>query len=333
MNRKYILVRSSRLLIERNEVGYGWGRINFSEYGNFDDLFQKAFLENGVAYGRKKNQIRRYFNLEKNDIIVVPTSGAVAFAKVEGTKTYNKDGKVRYSENRIRVIYLKDSDGNSFIPRQALSTQLQSRLKIRMAIADLSDFSDEIDKHISSLDNGTIYTWKNEIEEKEELDEAIFKEKLLFRLSKGKKISLAAGGYGLEKLVSELLEINGYVSRIQAKNQSSGVDDIDIIAKKHNFLTDDIECLYIQVKHHSGTTGLKGLRQLTSYNNNDEYALVRKVLISTGVFNGELKEIAERENVFLIEGSELVNLIYNNIDQLSQNTKTSLGITTTPQLI
>lgn len=333
MTKNYVLVRSPRKLIQRHEIGYGWRDINFSSYLSFSELFKKEFIDTGKAYGRRKKQIERYFNLKEGDVVVIPTSGTIAFAKVEGTKVYNKDSSISYSENRIKVSYLKDKSDNSFIPRQALTTQLQSRLKIRMAIADLSDFSDEIDKHISSLDEGNIYTWKSEIEEKENYDEIVFKEKLLKRLKKGNKISLSAGGYGLEKLVSELLDINGYVSRIQPKNQSSGIDDIDIIAKKHNFLTDDIECLYIQVKHHTGTTGLTGLKQLTEYKNDDEYSLIRKVLISTGIFDNPLKEIAEKENIYLIEGDELVNLIYNNITQLSLNTKISLGITTTPQLI
>lgn len=333
MSRKYILVRSPRPLIERGEIGYGWGKINFSEHSSFEQLFQKGFLDKGTPVGRKKNQIKKYFNLKSNDIVVIPTSGAIALAKVEGSKSYNNNSGIKYSENRIKVHFLEDKHGNSFIPRKALTTKFQSRLKIRMAISDLSDFADEIEKHISSLDNGTIHTWNKELEKNEQQAEYQFKKNLLERLKSGKNISLAAGGYGLEKLVSELLQINGYEASIQAKNQSSGIDDIDIVAKKHNFLTDDTECFYIQVKHHSGTTGFTGLNQLTEYNNSEEYSLTRKILISTGQFSEKLKEHAENENIYLIDGSELVNLIYNIVEELSQSTKKALGITTRPQLI
>ena len=329
----YTLVRSPRSLVEREEVGYGWAAVNFSEYASAEALLQAGFAEKGIGVGRKKNQIKRFYNLQAGEIVVVPVAGAIAFARVEGTKVYNGTAGIRHAENRVRVSYFKDSSGNAFVPRQVLSTEFQSRLKIRMAIADLSDFADEIDKHLASLEQGAIYTWKSELEAREEQDELIFKEKLLSRLKSGNKISLAAGGYGLEKLVCELLEINGYVSRIQAKNQSSGEDDIDIIASKHNFLTGDVECLYVQVKHHRGTTGLTGLKQLTAYQPEEDCALVRKVLISTACFGEALKAQAERAQVVLIEGPELVDLLYNHIEQLSDATRASLGITTTPQLI
>ncbi|MFK0574030.1 restriction endonuclease [Endozoicomonas sp.] len=330
----YVLVRSPKELIKNSEIGYGWRHVDFSKYTSFNELINDGFKKQGHDFGRKKNQIRRYFNLTKNDVVIIPTAGAIAIAKVEGTKSFNDNSGIRHSQNQVKVNFLKDDKGNSFIPRKILSTQFQSRLKIRMAIADLNDFSEEIEKHVLSLNQGMIHTWKAEIEDIEERKEKEFKSELLSRLQNGEKIALSAGGYGLEKLVVEILKINNYEARIQAKNQSSGIDDIDIIAKKYNFLTGDSECLYIQVKHHTGTTSSKGLKQLTAYDtSNDDFTTYRKILISTAKFNEDLKNKAEAEGVVTIEGSDFVNLIYDNIDKLSQTTKESLGIIISPQLI
>ncbi len=331
---KIILVRSPRELINQNQIAYGWENIDFSSYKTANDLIEKGFKEQGYNLGRKTKQIKRYYNLEENDIVIVPVSGAIAIAIVEGTKSYLKNPSEKYSNNRIKVKYLLDSEKNIFIPRKTLTTALQSRLKIRMSIASLNEFKDEINKHIASLDKGEIHTWAKEVEEKESKAIDLFKNELLKRLKDGKNIGISSGGYGLEKLVKKLLEINGYQARISAKNASSGIEDIDVVATKTNELTSDIEGLFIQVKHHKGRTNDWGIKQLIAYNISEEdYAFHRKILITTADVNDTDKKFAQDNEIIIIEGNSLIDWIYDNIEKLDMATKVSLGITSRLSLI
>jgi restriction system protein len=329
-----VLVRSARELINQNQIGYGWENINFSIYSSDEDLIEDGFKKQGYNLGRKTKQIKRYFNLKKDDIVIVPVSGAIAIGIVKGLKTYHKTPVEGYSNNRIDVKYLSSNDGNMFIPRKSLTTALQSRLKIRMTIAILNEFKDEIKKHITSLNKGELHTWAKEVEKKESDAVDLFKKELLIRLQNGKKIGLSSGGYGLEKLVKELLEIQGYQARISAKNASSGIDDIDVIATKTNELTSDVEGLFLQVKHHNGNTNNWGIEQLKAYDiSNDDYAFYRKILITTGELSDIDKKLAHDNNIIVIEGIILVDWIYDNIEKLDISTKISLGITNRPSLI
>ncbi len=325
---KIVLVRSPRKLIDKSQIGYGWKEVDFSRYNNVNELLDSGFKN--YAVGRKKKQIKRYFNLKNNDLVVVPVSGAIAIAKVVGEKTYEVDDTVKYGENRIKVEYLSDK----FIPRKTLTTALQNRLKIRTSIASLDDFSDEIEKHINSLAAGEIYTLEKEVEAKEAQAEKVFKEELLERLKKGKNISISSGGYGLEVLVKELLKIEGYSVKIPAKNTNIGIADVDIIASKHNHVTSDIEELFIQVKHHDGLTSSKGLKQLEAYRVNDEdYYFHRKILITSARLDDSVRDEALEKGIVTMEGEALVDWIYDNIEQLDSTTKVALGITIGPSLI
>jgi len=331
---KIVLVRSSRELIDKNQIGYGWGGVDFSSYSSDTDLIELGIKGNNIFLGKKTKQVKRYFNLKKDDIVIVPVSGAIAIAIVEGKKTYYPNPSESYSHNRIDVRYLSDKNGNIFIPRKSLTTSLQSRLKIRMSIANLDEFKEEIENHIASLDKGEFYTWAKEVEEKESNAVKLFKEELLKRLKSGKGIGLSSGGYGLEKLVKELLEIQGYQAKISAKNANSGIADIDVIGTKTNELTSDVEGLFIQVKHHNGITSNWGIEQLKEYPiSSDDYSCYRKVLITTGNLSEKDKESAQSNNIVIIEGEALVDLIYDNIDKLDISTKILLGIVNIPSLI
>lgn len=258
---------------------------------------------------------------------MVPVSGAIAIAEVEGEKSFSMDS-VKYGNNRIKVSYQCDNSGNIFIPRKQLTTRLQSRLRIRMSIADLNDFSEEILKHVKALKKGKMYTLKNEFQEKEDKNKKIFTTELRERIQKGEGISLKAGGHGLEELVKELLELQGYKADIKATNQSSGIADIDIKATRENYVTGEVEILLVQVKHHKAITNEKGLKQLVAHD--DEQTYTRKVLITSAELSQKVEEQANTADIITIDGERLVNWIYDSIEQLSPSTRLALGISSIP---
>lgn len=324
-----MMVRSPNL-IANNQIGYGWGSVNFSQFNNTTDLINEGFKD--VNVGRQTNQIKRYFNLKQGDYVIVPFSGAIAIAEVVGEKShYPITEGVQYGENRISVRYLKHKDGY-FIPRSNLSTALQNRLKIRMTVCDLNEFSDELYKHIESIKNDRLYTWNTEQELKLQQNTEKFKAELLSRLRSNKGINLQSGGIGLEHLIKEILEAKNYTTHIPAKNERSGIQDVDVIATRFSEFSEKKEGIFIQVKHHAGTTDNHGIKQVAEYEiNEDDYSQIDKVLITTAVFKNN--DFADLHNVTVLAGADFVNWIYENLNLLSNDSLLSLGISSLPTLL
>ena len=325
----FVMVRSPKL-IKNNQIGYGWASVNFSQFETVTDLIDKGFKD--IDRGRQTNQIKRYFNLKQGDYVIVPFSGSIAIAEVVGQKSYHPITKgLPYGENRISVRYLKHKDGY-FIPRGNLSTALQNRLKIRITVCDLNEFSDELYKHIESIKNDKLYTWNNEQELKIQQNTEKFKVDLLSRLRSNKDINLQSGGIGLEHLIKEILEAKNYTARIPAKNEKSGIQDVDVIATRFSEFSEKKEGIFIQVKHHEGTTGNRGIRQVAEYEiNENDYTHIDRVLITTAEFKNT--DFAELHDVTVLAGADFVNWIYDNLNLLSDDSLSSLGISSLPTLL
>jgi len=333
MGNKIVLTRSSRELVNNGFIGYGWMNVKFNTYSSTKNLLEQGFEANGINYGRKKKQIKRFFELKKDDIVAVPLSKVIAIGIVEGEKTFDDKSKLKFSANRIKVNFNLDNNGKIiYVPRKSFTNAFQSRLKIRQTVADLESFRDEIEEKILEIKTGKLLTWDEKFIKKEEEYENTFKRQLLKRLRTGKKLGLAAGGYGLEKLVEELMKINGYKAKIMPKNQSKGIDDIDIRAVKINEITGLEEVLLIQVKHHNNNTSGHGINQLAAHKaNTDE--MTTKILITTGDVNEQVKEKAEKVKILIIDGESLVDMIYQNLNGFTDESRRKLGIGLMPVLI
>lgn len=325
----FMMVRSPKL-ITNNQIGYGWGNVNFSQFDNTADLIKQGFA--GINRGRQTNQIKRYFNLKQGDYVIVPFSGTIAIAEVIGQKSHHPITEgIQYGENRISVRYLKHNDGY-FIPRSNLTTALQNRLKIYMTVCDLNEFSDELYKHIESIKNDKLYTWNTEQELKLQPNTEKFKADLLIRLRNNKNINLRSGGIGLEHLIQEILEAKGYKSHIPAKNEKSGIQDVDVIATRFSEFSEKKEGIFIQVKHHNGTTSSHGIKQVAEYEvSEDDYSQIDKVLITTADFKDN--DFADLHNVTVLAGADFINWIYENLEYLSKDSLSSLGISSLPTLL
>ncbi len=334
MGNKVILVRSSRELIEKGYVGYGWNSIDFSQYSTVKELLSKGFMSTKI--GRKKKQIKRYFELKSGDIVIVPVSGAIAAGIVEGTKEYEHNSEIPLSANRIKVSFFKDTnDKTMYVPRVKIATNLERRLKIRMSVANLEGFRGDIEKIVFKLENNEIYTWNSDMQQREEDAKNNFINKLEERLRTEKGLGLAAGGYGLEKLIRELFEAKGYESRIPSKNERPAGEDVDIIASMEGEFASKGEKYLIQAKHHRGITGRTGLDQLIACKDEeeDDTHSYKKILITTATVSEALKQEAKSNNIIIVEGYQLAEWIFDNIGLLSKETLLQLGISEVPSLL
>ncbi|MDM7857350.1 restriction endonuclease [Thiopseudomonas acetoxidans] len=322
---KIYLTRTPYELVKIGQIGYGWPQVNFSEASTLDELVL-MFRKQDIDVGRQLNQIKRFYSIKAGDIVVVPLPCVIAIGYATGIKTY-KSG-IEYGENRIGVNFLRHDDGSILrIPRDNLTGAFSSRLKIRMTVVSLSEFKDEVIAVIERIKSNGITVINSRVQELEEKAQQQLKYQLLQNICEGKTY-LESGGYGLEKLVAELLMAEGYEANILDKAAFSGQADADILAVREDRFSSTT--LLVQVKHHTGTTGFQAVRQLESI---DEELKAQKWIVTSAKMNPAAKAAAEKQDINIIEGESLVDWIVEQSDKLSRQTLHKLGISSVPTLL
>lgn len=325
------------VFFKKSVIAVGWSKVNFSSISDPEQVVKKAaevYYSNTQAaqqvVGKKRNEIRRFKRIQSGDRILVPYWSAVRLAKDTGTELYDEaDASKHDLGNQRRVDYLKDASGDILtIARDQLSEGLQRRLRVRgSTISDLSDFTKELD------DLFTGQSYQVTIDSASENLKKTFKDKLLQLLRDGSS-TLQAGGRGLELLIRELLEADGYRAVVQSKNRFSDFADADIEAIRDDH-TWPIKLL-VQVKHHRGLTDDWGAKQLTRVleTEPDLFAEYKLVLITTGDPSPELKNFCnDRDDVSLMSGTDLVDWITDSLHMLCSETRRKLRISEVPYII
>lgn len=320
-DRKYMLVRSP-LAPESGFLGIGWRKIPLADFKTWDELEEKLAIEN---VGRSRNQLRRFYSLEEGDIVVLPVYRAIVLGKVvDGSCSY--DGSLKeFANNQIAVDFLKDDNGHIIrFPRRDLTNSLESRLRIRLTVADLGIFSDEIEE---------LYARRKSIEPLAEYlslleqHENTLKKQLISNIRSGNNNRLEAGGYGLEKLIKELLECEGYEHvDIQAKKNSTP-GDTDIIATKRGDRFDPQPTdLVIQVKHHNGFTSDYAVQQLDDLPRASDDARTIKWVITSGNVSEAVVDDAQAIGVQVMDREGLAEWIVEHLASLSDETRARLAV-------
>jgi len=323
----YFLMRSPKALLKDNKIGYGWKHLHFSDYDNVEKVLAQ------LNAGRRKNQIKRFFNLKEGDVILVPLHCSVAIGIVKGDKSYDENAP-KNTWNQVAVDFLKEDQKTlrTVSTRDNLITnRLLGRLRLRMTIASLNEFSDEIEK-LKKISESGEYNVSQIYNDNEESRAAEVKASLLSNLRSGNNLRIKGGGDGFEELICELLRLDGFNADIQSKKSNRGKGDIDIKAKKELPFGVTLR-LDIQAKHHKGETSVKSVDQVAIAKKNHEvneqsFAMV----ITTAAFSDEAKNKAETEDITLIDGGKFVDWLYDKLSELSTSTLYGLGISVSPTL-
>ena len=143
--------------------------------------------------------------------------------------------------------------------RSDLTGAFSSRLKIRMTVVSLVEFKDEVLAVIERIKSNGATALDSHVQALEAQAQQQLKQQLLQNICDGKTY-LESGGYGLEKLVAELLRAEGYDAKILDKAAFEGKADADVLAVREDRFSSTT--LLVQVKHHVGTTGFHAIRQL-----------------------------------------------------------------------
>ncbi|MDZ4722862.1 MAG: restriction endonuclease [candidate division Zixibacteria bacterium] len=339
----YLMIRALKqtpevfkLFFESSLVAVGWSEIDFSQ-NTLEDIFIKVkvqYFKNDKASqsvkGRRLAAIKRFKAIKEGDRLIIPHLTSFRFAEATAKVQYDEQsGNDLDLANQREVKYLMANGEFLEVPRSAFTSKLQSRLKVRGSIVrDLKDFKIELgefwDRATQSLELDPL----KRMEIKNLNCTAEFQSALLDRIQ-GRKLYLEAGGRGLEKLVLELLFLDGYKARIQSTSASHGPGDVDILATKNSH--QPAENLCIQIKHHHGSTSAYAAEQLI--NARKQYSPCTLRVVTSAKPDTKLKVLCERNSIELWDGQKLVEWIYSLLDKISSDTKLKLGIADAPMLL
>lgn len=319
-------------------VAVGWSDINFSEQNSSKEIFNKLpYLKDMApqAAGRHRSQIDRFLNIRENDRILVPHWDSICLALARNQRKYNESTYEIDQSNELFVEYLKDSKGEILsIPRDSISEGLQRRIRVRgMTISDLNEFYLEIENLFEvAKKEKTAYSWKDGIEEIRCGREKTFKASLLKNIQSG-NTNLKTGGIGLERLILELIESEGYKAYILGKQTFPSFADADVVAVKADRFVESK--LLFQVKHHSGISDSWGIEQLLEIKKQlpEIYKSHKLVFVTSADVGSTLIEKAENNDVVVLNGIDLVDWIYDSLKKISNETKYKLGIIEFPETI
>ena len=325
------LVRTIPELVQKGIVGIGWSDIDFSTIKTGEEALK--IVSEKYPIGRRGNQIRRFFNIKDGDLIVASLPYSVAIGKATGGIFYDQSHKNGWPNQRL-VEFPKDENGRIItIPRSSFSEAFQRRLRVRgMTVNSLDEFMGDIIDAYEKVSGGADFSWSQAVAEKVEATEEEFKRQLLKNIQSG-KTNLQTGGIGLEHLVKELLELEGYQSAVLSKRAFPSFADADVKATRSDACV-SVQLL-VQVKHHQGFSNQHGLNQLEEILKSEisEYQDTQLVFCTSASVSDDFTTRAELSNINVIDGEGLVDWIIQNMDGLSERTKSSLGICEVPTVV
>jgi len=318
--------------VEKSIVGIGWSDHIFADMADAEEVITAIDEDYGIR--RWGNQIRRFFQIQEGDTIVVPLPYSVAIGKATGPIFADKSFYSTDEVNQRRVVFPTDPEGKVItIPRNDFSEAFQRRIRVRgMTVNDLTEFSIEIVRALEAAEMGTDFSWSYLIGEEVAKKQEAFKVELLSNIQSG-KTNLQTGGIGLEHLVKELLHLEGYQAEVMSKQAMAGFADADVKASRTDRCA-SVDIL-VQVKHHEGYSGDYGINQLLEIRKQADstYSAHDLVFLTSASVTDDLLDNAAKEGIIVIDGEGLVEWIAEKIDQLPTETKQALGICEVPTIV
>jgi restriction system protein len=279
----YYLVRTPEELVRKSVVGIGWRDTNFATFSSVDSLLQSM-----GGLGRRANAVRRFFTMKNGDIVVVPLHRSIVVGVVDGGLEFHQEHYAidRPNQRTVKFITALGKQSLAQISRDELSEKFQRRLRVPGGIVlDISEFNGEIDSIVKALSDGKSHSWDDGVQATLLEKEDSFRQGLFRNIQDG-HTNLKAGGIGLEYLVTELLIVDGYAASVLSKRAFASFADADIKASKEDRISSTN--VLIQVKHHRGTTGDWGIKQLEEIKKQSgiDYSDYELVLVTSEVVPG-----------------------------------------------
>jgi restriction system protein len=299
------------LFLQKNCVAIGWQKVgDLSTLSPDREAFKARVAQ---TYPEKKlgsipvnaGQLFRFVHeMKPGDIVVYPSKRdrQVHLGKVEGPYKYDTSVEPTYP-NRRSVKWLRS------IPRTKFSQGALHEIGSAMSIFSVKTYIDEFrDALETDLPASTPVSQDESVAEIAEDIEITTRDFVIKRLAQELK------GLPLEGFVLHLLECMGYHARLTPKNEPS----VDIIAHKDH-LGVEPPIIKVQVKSSEDTVTDKDVSALYGkLSASGEFGL----FITLGTFSPQSRNYERsKSNLRLIDGYELVQLIFQHYDQFDSRHK------------
>lgn len=301
----------------------GWGKSGMSLLKNNEIISKEEWRNNfpeewGCSdeyINRKYDNLKIMLDIKKDDIIIIPkfpSWDSLSVVKVADSYKFEMPKVVDDFGHYIEIDF--DSLRSFKYAYDESSTKIHSKLR-----AYQSPLNNVWNKEV--LECAQKLLKKDSSEEIQKIENIIklnFEKELKDIASSLQKVSAR----DLEKVVEKLFLKKGY--SLESKNTfDKKGGDADLILTKCLPILEEIDesksCdkIYIQIKHKEGlyseTEGIDQLNKIVKTkeidSENTNLNNVYKVLVCSSTFSEELKEIAAKENIILIDGLQLTRLI------------------------
>lgn len=303
------------LFLKKNFVALGW--LDMGDIGKLPPD-REAFKEKVKATypdwkpGKIPNaagQLYRFVHeMKTGDIVVYPSKRdrQIHIGEIVGSFKYRPDLQDSYPQTRA-VKWHKH------VPRTAFSQGALYETGSAMSFFQIKNYADEFlaqlqDKKQEAAiipEDDTVALVTADIEEQT-------RDFVLKQLAKALK------GLPLEEFIAHLLESMGYHTRLMRAGEPS----VDIVAHK-DVLGFEPPIVKVQVKSSDGKIGDRDVSALYGKVGDEEYGL----LVTLGEFTPTAVTFANsKSNLRLIDGSELVDLIFENYEKFDAKYKSILPL-------
>jgi restriction system protein len=307
---------AERLFLENNVIGLGWDRFgDLTSLTTRDELKTKyAQLYPGTSAQAVANSAGQLFRFTREmkvgDLVAYPSqrTHTIHVGTVSGEYAYRPETSPAYPHQR-GIVWNKE------IPRTALPNGLLFELGSAMSLFSIRHHADDLLRSISgSVSTDVVVTDADDTEAGIDADQA----EQLTRDFILKIIAQKLKGLPMEDLVQHLLERMGYRVRKAAVNEPS----VDLIAHR-DVLGLEPPIIKVQVKSGEGTVGDRDVSALGGKVGAGAYGLFVTV---TTYSPPALAYAAAKENLRLIDGNQLVDLILEHYDSFDPSFKATLPL-------
>lgn len=306
--------------LEENKISMGWGgcSVNLDLRNPVD--FRKVY--NNIT-NRRINSILKIKRFKDGDIIVVPkipTNGKFIIGIVDGDFPNCYD----YIENdqthlnhciKLKKVYGLKSELD--IHNVKVHEWYAKLGYMRLPIYPLYKYNKIFNELINEIENDEVSLLRSsKLGDFVEEIRTDIHNKIRIALE---KMSPSNSDISFENVCKKIIESFGY--RCIGNNHHANGGDADLI-----FTIEDVESdslnnpfimkekkLYVQVKRHLGNSGKKAVEQIVKIIKEDRVESVQGCAITLGIFNDDAELIAEENEIILINGNELIDLLIERL--------------------
>lgn len=296
--------------LKKNYLAIGWAKAgDFSNIKPDREYFKKIVAKfyperTPRAIQASAGQIYRFIHEMKiGDYVIYPSKidHQIHIGRVTGDYQYAPNIDPLHPQLRP-VKWLKT------LPRTSFSQGALYEIGSAMTFFQVKNYADEF---LSALEGKTVVLPPADDETVSIVAEEIEQNTRDFIL---KQLSKELKGHALAEFVAHLMETMGYRTRISPEGPDGG---IDIIAHKDE-LGFEPPIIKIQVKSTESNIGDPVVSALYGKVGKDEYGL----LVTLGSYTNQARSFARsRSNLRLIDGNELVDLIFSHYEQFDSRYK------------